>query len=153
MKLIVEGPKIVTLLLEIPYKMKLCPSAQVKLCYTRWNFQGQKPRLSWSPLETVGNANSYFNWPLELPHYIFSIYTPKKFQVLTGFPIVGTAWGDAPPSILQFFSKNPPSNLMPFHGAPPTQLKNDATHPIEREAPFHEIIPRKRTINNNLKSS
>ena len=130
MKLIVEGPKIVTLFLEIPYKMKLCPSALVKLCYTPWNFQGQKPRLSWSPLETVGNANSYFNWPLELPHYIFSIYTPKKFQVLTGFPIVGRAWGGCPP-YPTIFLKTPPSNLMPLHGAPPAPLKNEATHPIE----------------------
>ena len=136
MKLIVEGPKIVTLFLEIPYKMKLCPSAPVKLYYTPWNFQGQKPRLSWSPLETVGNANSYFNWPLELPHYIFSIYTPKKFQVLTGFPIVGRAWGvgggGGVPPILRFFQKkNTIKTDVPPWGTPCPTQKWSHPPPIE----------------------
>ena len=154
MKLVVEGPKIVTLFLEIPYKMNLCPSAPVKLCYTPWNFQGQKPRLSWSPLETVGNANSYFNWPMEFPHYIFSIYTPKKFQVLTGFPIVGRVWGGYPtPPCVQFFRKTPHQTSCSSIGHRLPHLKMKPPTPLKREAPFHEMIPRKSTINNNLKSS
>ena len=153
MKLIVEGPKIVTLFLEIPYKMKLCPSALVKLCYTPWNFQGQKPRLSWSALETMGNANSYFNWPLEFPHYIFSIYTPKKSQVLTGFPIVGRTWGGCPPLCYNFFEKLPIKPDAPPWGTPTPHLKMKPPNPLKHEAPFHEMIPRKSTINNNLKSS
>ena len=152
MKLIVEGPKIVTLFLEIPYKMKLCPSAPVKLCYTPWNFQGQKPRLSWSPLETVGNANSYFNWPLELPHYIFSIYTPKKFQVLTGFPIVGRAWGGCSPYPTMFLKTLPHQTWCSSMGRPPHHLNMKPPTPLKCEAPYHETIPRKSTINNNLKS-
>ena len=38
-------------------------------------------------------------------------------------------------------------------------LKNEGlpsekqTPPLKREVPFHEMIPRKNTINNNLKSS
>ena len=36
--------------LEIPDKMKLRPSALEKLCYTPWNSQNQKPRLSSAPL-------------------------------------------------------------------------------------------------------
>ena len=34
---------------------------------------------------------------------------------------------------------------------PPPSEKQ--TPPLKREAPFHEMIPRKSTINNNLKSS
>ena len=45
------------------------------------------------------------------------------------------------------------------HGVHPP-LKNEAPppsekqplHPLKCEAPFHEVIPRKSTINNNLKS-
>ena len=46
----------------------------------------------------------------------------------------------------------------PQWGAPP--LKNEAPHlkpppspPLKREATFHEMIPRKSAINNNLKSN
>ena len=144
MKLIVEGPKIVTLFLEIPYKMKLCPSALVKLCYTSWNFQGQKPRLSWSPLETMGNPNSYFNWPLEFPYYIFS--SPHRVSQS------GESMGECPP-ILEFFQKTPHQTWCPSMGQPPPHLKMKPATPLKREAPFHEMIPRKSKINNNLKSS
>ena len=51
----------------------------------------------------------------------------------TGFPIVGG--GGAPPSY-NFFEPPPP---------PPA--------PLRHETAFHEMIPRKSTINNNLKSS
>ena len=46
---------------------------------------------------------------------------------------------------------------MPPKGHPP--LKNEVPPsekqipPLKCEAPFHEMIPRKNTINNNLKSS
>ena len=65
----------------------------------------------------------------------------------------GGAWGGR---FLQFFSKLPPL---------PPPIKTEAPHlkmkppsekqlpPLKREAPFHEMIPRKNTINNNLKSS
>ena len=78
-------------------------------------------------------------------HIIFFQYTPNKFQVLTGFPIVGRAWGvggGGVPPILRFFQKKTPSKLMSLHGAPPAPLKNEATpHPLKCEAPFHEMIP------------
>ena len=61
-----------------------------------------------------------------------------------------------------FFKTSPPplaSKPIPLNGAPPLPLKNEA-HPIwktptplKREVPFHEMIPRKNTLNNNLKSS
>ena len=80
-------------------------------------------------------------------HIVFFQYTPKKFQVLT---------------VSHDFFENTPSKLMPLHGEPSVLLKNEAAphpHPpphlalLNLEAPFHEIIPRKSTINKNLKSS
>ena len=59
---------------------------------------------------------------------------------------------------LTFLSKPPRSKPMPPHGAHP-KLKNEAPHlkntptPLKREAPSHEMILRKSTINNNFKSS
>ena len=72
----------VTLSLEIPDKMKLHPLALEKLCYTPRNFQGQKPGLSWSPLEMP------FLFLIDLWNcYIMLFqYNPKKFQVLNPLP-------------------------------------------------------------------
>ena len=67
--------------------MKLHSSALEKLCYTPWNIQGQKPRLSWLPLEMP----ILFLIDLWNFHIIFFQYTPKKFQVLN------------PPTCLEFF--------------------------------------------------
>ena len=77
-----------------------------------------------------------------------------------GFPIVET-WGE--PSILQFFEPPlPPTKIDAPHGQPPPPhthtLKNEATHlknklQLKHETKFHEMIPRKSTINNNFKSS
>ena len=66
-----------------------------------------------------------------------------------GFPIVvvvvvvvvGGGMGCVPALILRFFSK------------PPHPIKTDPPAPLKREAPFHKMISRKSTINNNLKSS
>ena len=49
----------------------------------------------------------------------------------TGFPIVG---GEVPPHPTIFLNLPPPA-------------------PLGHETAFHEMIPRKSTINNNLKSS
>ena len=73
----------------------------------------------------------------------------------TGFPIVGEGGAPHP----TFFSNPPPpSKPMPPMGHP--SFKNEGPPsektiplPLKREAPFHEMIPRKGTINNNLKSS
>ena len=65
--------RLVTLPLEVPDKMKLIPGNSTKLCYTHWNFQGQKPR------------------PMEIPHDFFWItpvistsfcIDPRKFHIL-----------------------------------------------------------------------
>ena len=57
-------------------------------------------------------------------------------------------------------SSPPHQNWCPPWGAPPPpHLKmkpapsEKQTLPLKREAPFHEMIPRKSTINNILKSS
>ena len=50
-------------------------------------------------------------------------------------------------------------NQCPFHGGAPTpHLKMKSLHlknkpPLKSKAPFQETIPRKNTINNNLKFS
>ena len=48
------------------------------------------------------------------------------------------------------FFRTPHQNQCPPQGAPPTQKW---TPPLKHETPFREMIPRKSTINNNLKSS
>ena len=70
--------------------------------------------------------------------------------------------GDGPPSY-DFYRTSPlPSKVMPPHGAhlplkneapPPQSEKQAPLPPLKREAPFHEMIPRKSTIIKNLKSS
>ena len=57
----------------------------------------------------------------------------------------GRSIGEYPPSN-NFFQNSAPliETDAPPWGTPP---------PLEREAPFHEMIPRKSTVNNNLKSS
>ena len=55
------------------------------------------------------------------------------------------------PLMLQFFFETPPhQNQSPVGVHPP--LKNEAP-PFKPKTPFHEMIPRKSTIKNNLKSS
>ena len=74
-----------------------------------------------------------------------------------GFP---QQWGhgDTSPPILRFFFKNPPSKVMLPMGHLPlkigaSHLKNNPPSPLKRETLFHEMIPRKSTINKNLKCS
>ena len=96
-------------------------------------------------------------------HHLHQTFILHHHQMLIpGFSIVRGHQG-APPPILQFFSKPVPSTHQNRCSPPmgctlhlkmkPTQLKNKLPPPLKREAPFHELIPRKSTINNNLKSS
>ena len=78
--------------LEIPDKIKLRPSALEKLCYTSWNFQDQKPRLSSAP---PGNANSFFNWPLEFPQYNFSLYPQEISGLQPSPPVCNFFWSSS----------------------------------------------------------
>ena len=77
------------------------------------------------------------------------------------FPIVGKkgAWG-APPAHPTIFLETPSpikTDAPPWGVTPHLKMKpppsEKQTPPLKREAPFHEMIPRKSTINNNLKSS
>ena len=67
----------------------------------------------------------------------------------------GMSGGDRHPAI--FFENPPIKTDAPLWGIP--QLKNEARPsekqipPLKHETPLHEMIPRKSTINNNLKSS
>ena len=71
------------------------------------------------------------------------------------------AWGAPPLPIVCFFSKTPPSKPMPLpmgrtlHSKikSPIWKTTPPPPPLKRKAPFHEMIPRKSAINNNLKSS
>ena len=65
--------------------------------------------------------------------------------------------GRRPPLNLNFFSKTPyqnqchPMGCTPHLKLKPAHLKNKPPSPtLKSEAPFHEMIPRKSTINNNL---
>ena len=49
--------------------------------------------------------------------------------------------------------EKPPSKPMPPMGCTPHEKTTPHPLPLKRQAPFHEMIPRKSTINNNLKSS
>ena len=68
----------------------------------------------------------------------------------SGSPIVG-AWGVLPP--YPMILKTPPIKTDAPHGAPPhlkmKPLPSEKHPPLKHEAPFHEMIPRKSTINNN----
>ena len=76
-----------------------------------------------------------------------------------GFLIVEGAWGGHPLRHPTIFFVTPLSKPMPHMGCPPFKLKppphlkNNPFPPLKHEALFHEMIPRKDTINNNLKSS
>ena len=86
---------------------------------------------------------------------------------MTGFPIVAEEGGEeggwVVPPILQFFWAPTNQNQCPHMGRPNPYLKMKP--PIWKEnpklkwlietieTPLHEMIPRKRTINNNLESS
>ena len=68
------------------------------------------------------------------------------------------AWGVSPHPTIFFETSPPPSKQMPIPIHP--SLKNEAPRSekqpppaLKREVSFHEMIPRKSTINNNLKSS
>ena len=106
------------------------------------------PSLEKNPA-TVASSNQIFIHP----HQRCIPPLDNYFYITTGFPIVG-AWRAAPP-IQQFFLK-PPSyqNRCPTWGnplvknEPPPHLKNTPLQ-MKRESPFHEMIPRKSTININ----
>ena len=57
MKLIVEGPKIVTLFLEIPYKMKLYPLTPGKIALHPMELPGPKTKTFFITPENSGKLN------------------------------------------------------------------------------------------------
>ena len=70
--------------------------------------------------------------------------------------------GVAPPHPTVFFENPPHQNRCPLMGhSPPPQLKNEPSQSeiqppspsLKRGTLFHGMIPRKSTINNNLKPS
>ena len=76
----------------------------------------------------------------------------KRHTGTSGFSTVGGACGASPPSY-DFFRNVPPSKPMPSMGctphlkmtpSPPSHLKNTSSLPLKSEAPFHEMIPRKK---------
>ena len=63
--------------------------------------------------------------------------------------------GALPPSY-NFLQKPPPSKWMPTPTKDEVSSSEKQTPfplPLKHEAPFHDMIPRKSTVNNNLKSS
>ena len=71
----------------------------------------------------------------------------------------GGDWG-APPYLTIFFKNSPPKPMLALWGTPPLphlKMKLPPSEkqppPLKHDTPFYEMIPRKSTINNNLKSS
>ena len=91
-------------------------------------------------LITPGNVNSYFNWPLEFPHYIFSTY-PQQISSSYRVSHIGESMGGALPHPKIFFSKTLHQNWCPSMGHSP-HLKMSPP-PSKRKALFHEMILRK----------
>ena len=87
------------------------------------------------------------------------LYQPVQNKIMATCRVSHSGGGPTP--ILQVFLKNsPPEPMLSPWGTPP--LKNEAHHlkntpppppQLKHETPFHEMIPRKSTIDNNLKSS
>ena len=108
-----------------------------------------------SKIYQFNHFNGLWKWPQKKRSLKLNFTTP-----LQGFPWCGGggAWGVSPhPTI---FFETPPLKLMPPHGATPCLhlkmkppiWKTNAPPPLplKRKAPFHEMIPGKSTINNNL---
>ena len=91
--------------------MKLHSSALEKLCYIPWNFQGQKPRLSWLPLEM----------PILSTLYSFNI-PPRNFKSSTLLPVSNFFWNSsnchATKIVIWLFGWN-----SPVHWAIPEKLQ------------------------------
>ena len=104
----------------------------------------------------------YWSWVVGTANINFVLTMQRKILHSTRFPIVGGmgAW-HPPPSFNFFRPPSPHQNQCPPWGTPPSphlkmkppHLKNNPPPPLKCEVPFHEMIPRKSTINNNLQSS
>ena len=87
--------------------------------------------------------------------YMSYIYISRYRVSHSGGGGGGMSGGDPHPAI--FFENPPIKTDASLWGIP--QLKNEARPsekqipPLKHETPLHEMIPRKSTINNNLKSS
>ena len=124
-------------------------SRETKTCFIRNNFSKMIETNKSVFTFWLGNCMMNVLYPALLKSFVFSISSrDMKTQ----------PW--ALPPILQFFSKKKPHqnqcSLMgctPHLKMKPPPSEKQPSHPLKCEAPFHEIIPRKSTINNNLKSS
>ena len=93
---------------------------------------------------SYNNENSYFNAPLSDTNW-------NEFYVKMGEWGAWGARGAPPPQSNNFFENSTiKTNVTPWVATSHLKMKPP---PLKCEAPFHEIIPRKSTIINNLKSS
>ena len=94
--------------------------------------------------------NNLHNWPKWKNYFYYNLVcTPLKFLL----------WGRGGLNLQPNFQKGgdltgPPNPM----GHPPPHLKmkqppSEKFPPLKRQIPFHKMIPRKSTINNNLNSS
>ena len=95
---------------------------------------------------------------LFMHYYILFTHTYIYIYIYITHRVSHSGGCHPPPTI---FRKTSIKTNAPQLGAPPFPLKNEAPlsekYPpsplLKREAPFHEMIPRKTEINNNLKYS
>ena len=91
--------------------------------------------------------------------YEYSANASKAFQKISTRILLRVFQSEGEGASYDFFLNPPPAKTdAPPWGTPP--LKNDASfhlknnlHPLKHETPFHEMIPRKSTINHQFKSS
>ena len=83
----------------------------------------------------------------------FHLFQRTIFNNGSGFPIVGKGMGEAPANPTTFFENLPIKADSPHMKFPPSEKHPPPPPPLKCEVPFHEMIPRKSPINNNLQSS
>ena len=127
-----------------PLKMFLFPTLIKQWAFYTWKIKIQ-----------VKTVNSCFFTCMQLQNAVKHFKFKSQYS---GFSKVGGggASPSSPPSYIFFWPPLPHQNWCSSWGAP-SPLKNEAwtsentPPPLKHEAPFHEMIPRKSTINNNFK--
>ena len=100
-------------------------------------------------------SNAFFQ--IEVKDSIKWLITVSPYKRICVYRVSHSS-GVGGPLSYDFFQPPPPTKTNAPHGVPPP-LKNEAPPsekqplPLKHETPFHKMIPRKSTINNNLNSS
>ena len=124
------------------------------------------PRMIWSLVPPCNRLHKFSSKVSSLKSFLGSSFWKKKSLHTQGSRVCHSVGGMGRRCLWgahlhpMSFLKSSPSKPMPPLDAPLTHLKMKPPSPTEKqtpllklEAPYHEMIPRKSRINNNLKSS